>query len=125
MYGCDNPEVFDLRLSGIGIVDSYAETGIGIASGQGTLVVSSMTQGRFEVVLADPTGDRTGVQADVFAFHHASLDEGMSQLRSDGFKHTVRRIGEKGTESLDGWRHSIGVESQCRQDRRAFHKMGA
>ena len=118
------PEVFDLTLAGIGIMDSHAKAGVRIAFGKRFFIVAATTQGGLQIVFADPTGDGTRVEADLFAFQPSESNQAAGQFNADVLEVRMSSTRQKCTETLEAGRLLIRVEPECRQDRRILHQMG-
>jgi len=105
-------------------VDAHAEAGVGIPFGHSCLVVSAMTQSSLEIVLANRTGNRAGVQSDMAAGDDTFLNECSGELDANLLKHRVWTVAEKRAEAFEAGRRLVGIESQGSGNRRIVSKQG-
>ena len=114
------PKIVDLAFLRKGIMNAHAQTRLRVALGRSGFVEAAGAQASLEVVFPDPTGNGTGIKAQVPGCQHAGLEQVSGQLDADMFQHAMRRIGEEGTQPFQAGRWLIGIKSQGRQEGGTF-----
>jgi len=119
------PEVFDLTFVRAGIMDAHAQPGVRVTPGGRSFIEPIGAQRGFEVVFPDPTGNGTGVQAEVAALHYAQGQQGLGQLGPDGLEGSMGSISQKATEPFHARRRLIGIKAQSGQNGGTFQQVSA
>ena len=73
-------------------MDAHTESSIRVALGRGGLVVATTTERCLQIILADPTGDGAGVEADMLALYYTETDERARQFDADLLEKGMGRV---------------------------------